>query len=403
MAALLKLRWGAAYQQIWRPFRHKCFKGGRGSQKSHVIAEYCVIKSTQKREIIVGARQFQKSIRLSSKALIEQKILDLGLGSQFDVTTFEIKHKYTKSTFNFIGLDRNPDSARSLEGCSICWVEEARKINNRSMNTLIPTVRAKGSELLWSWNPVDARDPVEKEFVFGERENILLKHTTYKDNPFFWETSLPEEMLLAKKKDEKKYKHVWLGDYEDGGQAVIFPNVRSGEMDIPETIAPQYGMDYGSNNDPNCLVRFYVFESIKTIYITHEKYLGSSTERWMEYIMDVPGIKEYSIVADGAWPQTISTMNSNGFSVFAAAKGPGSVLQGIRWLEGYDIVAHPRCTRFIEEAKLYKWQVDPYTEKPLNIPEDKDNHGWDALRYGTERNRTIQPVTVGTLKFPRKR
>jgi phage terminase large subunit len=386
----MRLDWGAAYSKLWEPAENKCFKGGRGSQKSHCIAEYTVLRSARKKETIVGARQFQRSIRTSSKALIENKIIDLGMRRDFEVTNTEIRHRKTKSTFNFIGLERNPDNARSLEGCSICWVEEARNISKVSMNVLIPTVRAAGSEIVWSWNPVKASDPIEQYFCGEVRPpETVLVHTTYRDNPHFKTTRLPNQMEHMKKTNHKLYMHVWEGEYDDGGEARIFQNnITIKHMEIPDTLRPQFGMDFGSNNDPNVLLRFFVLKSIQTIYVTHERFLPSSTEKWMEHISDVPGVRDFTLVGDGAWPQTISTMNNNGFRVVAAKKGPGSVLEGIKWLQGWNIVIDPSCEKFANEARLYSWEVDPYDDKNiLNIPCDTDNHGWDALRYGTEKNR----------------
>jgi phage terminase large subunit len=394
----MQLNWGAAYADIWQPAENKCFKGGRGSQKSHVIAEYVVLRANKRKERVVGARQFQASIKGSSKALIEEKIIALGMRRDFEVTNTEIRSKRTGSVMNFIGLERNPDSARSLEGCTICWVEEARNISQRSMNTLMPTIRAEGAEIIWSWNPVSPKDPIEKYFVIGERPPAtILQHTTFRDNPFFHKTRLPNQMLHMKKTNFKLYKHVWEGEYDDGGEARIF-NCKVEQMEIPDSIRPQFGMDFGSNNDPNVLLRFYVLQSTQTIYISHERYLPSSIEKWMEYIRDVPDVTRMTIAAESSWPQSIATMNNNGFRVAPAKKGPFSVLEGIQWLQGWNIVISPDCPRFIEESRLYSWEVDPYDDTNiLNVPKDEDNHGWDALRYGTEQNRFGGGVTVRRL------
>ena len=40
-------------------------------------------------------------------------------------------------------------------------------------------------------------------------------------------------------------------------------------------------------------------------------------------------------------------------------------------------------TYLIEELGLYRWKVDKYGN-PLEIPEDKNNHRIDAIRYGSD-------------------
>lgn len=345
------------------------------------------MRAARSRRRIVCARQFQRSIKDSSKQLIEDKILHLGLGREFEITNTEIRHKYTKSTFSFIGFERNPDNIRSLEGATDCWVEEARTIKQISIDTLRPTMRAPGCQVIWSWNPVNAKDPIEKEFIHQDQPETVVVHTSYKDNPHF-DGAMKTQMGHMMLKNFKKYQHVWGGLYQDASEARIFTDVEVKEMDIPDTIRPQFGMDFGAN-DPNVLLRFYVFESIKTIYVAEERYLPSSTEKWMEHISDVPHVRTTTIVADSAAKQTISTMVNNGYRVTPCTKGPGSVLDGIRYLQGYKIVIHPSCKNFERESRMYSWQTDPYDDtNVLNVPEDLENHGWDALRYGTEPNRT---------------
>src|SRR5262245_53833458 len=138
---------------LWSNARHKALYGGRGSAKSWSVATYLTIRSAEQRKRIVCARQFQNSIRDSSKELVEKRILTLGLRHQFDVQERLIIHKGTRSTFIFIGLERNIESVRSLEGADIVWVEEARTIKAKSQEVLLPTIRNEGSELIWTWNP----------------------------------------------------------------------------------------------------------------------------------------------------------------------------------------------------------------------------------------------------------
>jgi phage terminase large subunit len=130
--------------------RHKALYGGRGSGKSWSTATYLVIKAAQSRKRIVCARQFQNSIRDSSKELIERRIRDLGLADVFKVTGQTIEHKSNGSDFLFWGLERNIESIRSLEGTDIIWIDEARTINARSLEVLLPTIRKAGSEFIWT-------------------------------------------------------------------------------------------------------------------------------------------------------------------------------------------------------------------------------------------------------------
>ena len=87
-------------------FRHKCLYGGRNGAKSWSAATYVIGRSRQKRELIVCFRQHQNALRDSSKALIENRIHDLGLDQEFWITNSFIRHVATGSEFLFLGSER---------------------------------------------------------------------------------------------------------------------------------------------------------------------------------------------------------------------------------------------------------------------------------------------------------
>jgi phage terminase large subunit len=79
----------------------------------------------------------------------------------------------------------------------------------------------------------------------------------------------------------------------------------------------------------------------------------------------------------------------------AAVKGRGSIEDGISFLQGLDIVVHPRCVNLARELSSYAWKTDRQTGEVLPVPEDANNHLIDALRYAVERlhrkGRLIEP------------
>src|SRR4029078_9324677 len=163
-------------------------------------ASALTIIAGQAKKKIVCARQFQNSIRDSSKALIEKRIEMMGLRRQYHITDQYIYHRGTKSEFTFEGLDRNIESIRSLEGADIVWVEEARTTKAKSMEILLPTVGNPGSYFIWTWNPEDPADPVDAYFrKDGAPPRSIVQFVDYKDNPYFYQTELPHEMEVLKK------------------------------------------------------------------------------------------------------------------------------------------------------------------------------------------------------------
>jgi phage terminase large subunit len=394
----VKLYLGEKFLRLFGPERHKAYFGGRGSGKSHAIATVLPLKMAQRNMRLVCARQYQVSIKDSVKELLEQKIKMLGLSDEFAIYEREIVHRYTESRATFIGLDRNPDSAKSLEGADSCWVEEARTINARSMEILIPTIRKVGSEIIWSWNPEERDDPVDNYFRGeGENEgewrppvNSVIMRVGIEDNPWFYQTAMPQEMWHMMNGNPTRYKHVWLGEYDDTYDTKVFTNIEHGRIDVTQGgwTAPRYGMDFGFGSDPSAIVKVYINNYTRVIYVARE-FCGHVPIRDLPKALDlvIESIED-AISADSSQPGTIDHLVSQGYNVIGAKKGPGSVKAGINWLQGYKIVIDPGCPFLRDEARLYSWQVDRITRKPLPIPVDAHNHLWDAIRYATEDAQT---------------
>lgn len=373
-------------------YQHYGLVGGRGGSKSHGAGTAAVFLANAQKENIVYGRQFHASFKKSVKALLVGKIDQLHLNSNFTILDDEIRNVNTGSIFSFIGLDRSPNSVRSFEGATLTILEEAQDIKQDSIDVLIPTVfRTPNSRAWWIWNPDKPDTPVDS-MLRGPSPppGTLLIPISWRDNPYFRELGMDVIARHLKNINPVKYKHIWEGEYYDGGESRIFSNVEIKDIEVPETIRPQYGLDFGMQNDPNAFVKLYVNEKEKWIYIAREWFGGCATEELAEGIGSEDGIpecKQGTIVADSAWPGSIATLNKSGFKVVPAKKGAGSVLDGIKWLQDFQIYISPYCPRMREEANMYSWQLDRHTKKILKIPEDVYNHGWDAVRYATEENR----------------
>ncbi len=78
-------------------------------------------------------------------------------------------------------------------------------------------------------------------------------------------------------------------------------------------------------------------------------------------------------------------MRRAGFKMREAIKGAGSIEEGVRFLQGFDIVIHPDCDPIVaEEMANYSYKVDDKTGEVLPVLEDKWNNAIDAVRYACE-------------------
>lgn len=382
-------------------YRYIGIHGGRASGKSHAIAEYIVERSIMGKCDILCAREFQKSLQFSVKKLIESKIEKLGVGHMFDIQRDCIKSIYG-GIIVFIGLsEATSESIKSFEAFDILWYEEAQVCSQRSLDMIRPTIRKPGSQIIFTWNPRFETDPIDVFFRGAELPpNSLLLEVNYIDNPWFPE-EMREEMEYDKERDLDKYNHVWLGQYVKNTQSRIFKHWRIEEFEAPRGTMFKLGADFGFG-DATVLVRCFL--EGRKLFIDYEAYMrGCEVHDVPALFMTVPDAEKWPIVADSSRPDTISHLRSNGFpAIMAAVKGPKSVEEGLSWLKSHDIIVHPRCKHVIEELTLYKYKENKQTGEIYPIPEDKNNHCIDSLRYaceGLRRARKIEEVRKKSIGF----
>ncbi len=368
------------------PSRYKGAHGGRGSGKSHFFAELLVEEHVaNQNQKSVCIREVQKSIKMSAKLLIENKIEQLGVGHYFEVQETVIKSRRGSGVMIFQGMQSHTaDSIKSLEGFDRAWVEEAQSISQRSLDLLRPTIRKPESEIWFSWNPQHETDPVDV-LLRGKNppDNAIVINVNYSDNPWFPDV-LREEMEYDRRRDYDKYLHVWEGQYQTFGEALVFRNWSIEEFDAPPDAVFRLGADWGFAIDPTVLIRCFIIG--RKLFVDYEAYkIGCEITDTPALFASVPDSGRWPITADSARPETISYMKRNGYPrIQSAAKGAGSVEDGIEWLKSFDLIVHPRCKHTISELSAYRYKQDKLTGAVLPIFEDKNNHLIDALRYACE-------------------
>lgn len=403
----------AKLKPLLQPSRYKGVHGGRGSSKSHTFARLLLRrckKNPGTRWVCV--REIQISLQQSVKRLLEDMIKLYDLGSEFEVQNTLIKTP-GDGVIIFQGMQNHTaDSIKSLEGFDGVWVEEAQTLSKTSLELLRPTIRKDGSELWFSWNPEKRTDPVEFLRVAPPADAIIIE-MNWQDNPHF-PPVLRTEMEGDYERDPEAAAHVWGGKYKIRSKASVFKNWRMARFATPDDAAFLFGSDWGFSIDPTVLIRGFVAEgSFRDELVRRLGLSGANQVLCIDAavwkvgceIDDTPALfdtldpkrpgmaREWKIIADSARPETISFMQRHGYPrVVPARKGAGSVEEGIKFLQQYDIIIHPDCCaqgddgiNHVEDEFLnYRYKTHPLTGEVMPILEDKKNHTIDAARYMVE-------------------
>ncbi len=378
-------------QRLWTPSRYKAARGGRGSGKSRSIATALVLQTAESHQRVLCGREVQRSIKDSVKRLLDDEIDRLGLRPVFVSTETEIRGPHD-SLFLFSGIRGNASSLKSVEGVTRFWGEEASTFSQASLDTIVPTIRAPGSELWFSWNPDLETDPIDVMFSADRcPPDTILMEVNYDDNPWFPDV-LRREMEWDRARDIDKYLHIWRGAYRRNSEARVFKNWVVEEFEAPAGAIFRLGADFGFSVDPSVLVRCWI--EGRKLFVDYEAYMvGCEIINMPDLFRTVPEAERWFMTADSARPETISHLRNNGFPKIASAiKGAGSLDEGVEFLKSFDIVVHPRCRHLIDELGLYSYKIDPLTGRVLPMLADKDNHVIDALRYACEGARRAVAV-----------
>jgi phage terminase large subunit len=89
---------------------------------------------------------------------------------------------------------------------------------------------------------------------------------------------------------------------------------------------------------------------------------------------------QQQIVADCAEPKSIRELQGFGLWVTPSPKGADSIVSGLDILKRYKIHVTRHSLGILSNLRAYKWSKDK-DGNTTNKPEDKNNHGIDAIRY----------------------
>jgi phage terminase large subunit len=161
------------------------------------------------------------------------------------------------------------------------------------------------------------------------------------------------------------------------------------DFEVDESWTFYRSIDFGAT-DPNA-VSFIGLDKKGVMYFFDELYIGDIFTSELAELIKQKSAHRYFVAtyADSAAKQTIMDLGTYGIYCIPVKKNTGEgnknwIIAGIdrvqQLLNDDKIVVHPRCKATIKEFMSYSWRKDRMGDA-VNIPEDKNNHILDELRY----------------------
>ena len=394
---------GGGYGEFWRSKNfYRVVKGSRGSKKSKTTALNFItrlLKYPWANLLVV--RRYSNTNKQSTYTDFKWACNQLKVAHlfKFNESLPEITLKKTGQKILFRGLDDELKiTSITVDVGSLCWAwfEEAYQIETEDkFSTVVESIRGSldvpefFKQITVTFNPWNERHWLKRVFfdTDTQRADTLALTTTYKCNEWLDEI------------DRQRYEDLYstnprrariVCDGEWGvAEGLVFENTRVEDFDVQKTIQrvkeTTAGVDFGFTQDPTTLICVAVDFENKRLYLYNEHYQKAMLTDDIVKMLKDKGMQHSYISADSAENRLIAEIRSKGISrIVPSLKGKGSIMQGIQFMQGFQIVIHPSCEHTIEEFNTYTFKQDKEGNW-LNEPIDANNHIIDAVRYSLER------------------
>jgi len=324
----------------------------------------------------------QSDTKPTLTSVVSESIPHLKRGAIRDFKTIMQAHKYWKdANWNATDSVYTFETGSKIEffstdnGDKLRGARRDRGFMNEANNCTFDAfeqleVRTKEFFFL-DWNPTN-------EFwfytdVLGKRNDVEHIILTYRDNE-----ALPEEIVQAI--EQRKGRKGWWQVYGEGQLGEVEGKIYKDWQIIDElpheARLERRGLDFGYSNDPTAIVDIYYYNGGYILdEVCYQK--GMSNKQIADVIKD---LEQIQVVADSAEPKSIDEIRMYGINMMPATKGPGSVNQGIQFVQQQRISMTKRSSNLIKEYRNYLWATDK-NGKILNEPEGGLDHALDAIRY----------------------
>ena len=375
--------------------RYFFLTGGRGSLKSHTVADFILRLTYEEGHGVLYTRYTMNSAKTSIIPEFKKAIERLGVEADFHVTERDIYNLKTGSFIWFRGIKASSKAQqanlKSLSGITTLVIEEGEDfLDESAFDKVNKSIRTKGKQnrVIWIMNP-----STREHFIFGRwlehshtyediegykvlkstHEKVEHIHTTFHISKKYLDDQWLSDANEEKIKNPVKYGVDYIGMWRDKAEGTILNNW-STINEIPKHLTRLYGVDWGFR-DPFTLTEVAIDSNEKIIYIKNLVYQSFLRPSEQIALMNEYVPKDRLIIADCADSSMIMQSIDDGLNMMPCLS-KDTVVEGLTQLNNYKIMVVEGCTHAIKELNLYSW-----LDKKGEVPEDKNNHIIDAVRY----------------------
>jgi hypothetical protein len=341
---------------------------------------------------------FPSGASISFSHLEHNKSVSAWQGAQIPLICFdELTHFTSKQFWYMLSRNRstcgirpyvratcNPDPDSFVRDLIKWWVDQETGLPIPSRSGVVRWFVRVGDELHWGDLPSDLAGYLDSDGNSIPPKSLTFIAAKLTDNKALMNAD-PGYMANLMAMDVVERERLLGGNWAiKSTKAAVFSKYRVEAFDDPKDAIYRFGADWGFANDPAVLVKCYIHGRELRVKSCISG-VGVEIDATPDMFDRVSGSRQYPIRADSARPEIISYMRRKGFKMVASIKGAGSIIEGVTFLKGYDIVIHPDCDPLLlQEIEAYSFDVDPLTGDILPTLADKFNNTIDALRYACE-------------------
>lgn len=361
---------GIYFKNLEAKTRYVFNPGGTRSSKTFSINQVIYTLAAQAKESLVLSIVSETMPHLRKGAMRDFLFFlkNNNLYFEKDHNKSENIYEVNKSIIEFFSVD-TPGRVHGPER-DYLFVNELQYIQ---YDTFFHLAQRTRKQIYADWNPV-SEFWVYPEYIDNKqyKKDQTIIHSTLFDNPFLAKEIKTD--ILRRAERDANYKRVYLDGLIGQLEGVIYPNWSYGEFD--NSLPFGFGLDFGFHPDPDAMSKIAVDERRRKIYVKECFYANNLQISELKENVKASASSSDLIIADSEDPRMIQELRKSNLNIKPIKKYDGSVLEGIRLVQDYEIITDKESTNLVKELRNHTWN-----DKKAGIPNKGFNHLLSGIRY----------------------